>query len=344
MGGISKTTLTMRKGNGAQSYRSEEPNSSYRLRRIVAPGDLPVPLFEIDKGKALLPFRQLRGGEDLYESELEELLWENLEEITGESLFRVAKQPRVGDGRPDIVALSAEGHVVVIEIKRDVDRNQLAQCLEYAGWARRTSLDELARIYFTGTNAFFSEWQTFTGTTTPVTVDRSPRLILVARDLHGRTESAFEYLQEHGLPVRLIRVRLYEDKRGRKFVDVENEIEDDASVAAESGGRRQAVHHLVDGRRLRLSDLIEAGLLSVGDELTWERPRFGTSYTATVTEDGALRLADGRVLGSPSRAAMEAANVPSYDGWMAWRTKTGLLLADLRSDLLKAREDVVVER
>jgi len=107
-----------------------------------------MPLFEIDEHDELIPFRQLRGGAELYEREIEDLLWDNVEEFSGESLFPVARQPRVGaGGRPDVVALDEKRSVVVVEIKRDVDRGQLAQCLEYAGWARKTSLDELARDF-----------------------------------------------------------------------------------------------------------------------------------------------------------------------------------------------------
>ena len=113
-----------------------------------------MPLFEI-QGDGLLPFRRVPGGAELYEHEIEGLLWNNLEEFTGVPLFPVARQaPIAGGGRPDMVALDEEGHVAVIEVKRDVDRNQLAQCLEYAGWARSTSLDELANLYHGGAEAF----------------------------------------------------------------------------------------------------------------------------------------------------------------------------------------------
>lgn len=36
-----------------------------------------MPLYEVTK-EGLVAFRQLRGGAALYESEIEELLWENL--------------------------------------------------------------------------------------------------------------------------------------------------------------------------------------------------------------------------------------------------------------------------
>jgi hypothetical protein len=124
----------------------------------------------------------------------------------------------------------------VIEVKRDVDRGQLAQCLEYAGWARTTNLDELAGLYHAGSDTFWSDWQDFTESSVPVRVLRSPRLILVARDFHGRTGSAFEFLVENNLPVRLIRVSLYEDAQKRRFVDVEGEHEPALASAGTTGG------------------------------------------------------------------------------------------------------------
>jgi RecB family endonuclease NucS len=73
----------------------------------------------------------LRGGAELYESEIEDLVWSNPEEVVGDSLFVVQRQPNLlRGGRPDIVALDRDARVVVIEVKRGFDRSQLAQCLE----------------------------------------------------------------------------------------------------------------------------------------------------------------------------------------------------------------------
>ena len=85
-----------------------------------------MPVYELESGE-LKPFARLRPGPDLYEQEIEDLLWSDLEAFTGESLFPVARQPRIpGGGVPDIVALDESGRVVVIEVKRDIDRAQLA--------------------------------------------------------------------------------------------------------------------------------------------------------------------------------------------------------------------------
>ena len=299
-----------------------------------------MPLFEIGTDSDLVPFRQLRGGVELYEKEIETLLWANLEEFTGESLFPVAVQPSIEiGGRPDIVALDSAGNVVVIEIKRDVDRGQLAQCLEYAGWARSTSLDDLARIYHRQQAAFFKDWQAFTETPSLTVLSRRPRLILVARDFHGRTESAFEFLMENRLPVKLIRVSIYEDLQGRRFVDVEGEHEPEFPTVEDEGQKPD--HTKIGGRRVRITDLLDADLLHEGDELVWERPRLNTRYTATVRSNGSIELSDGRSFSSPSRAAIEAADVPAYDGWYAWTVtrRQGKFLNDLRMELEKSEDD-----
>ncbi|HEX2072044.1 MAG TPA: hypothetical protein VHF90_10405 [Thermoleophilaceae bacterium] len=296
-------------------------------------------LFEIGDGNGLVPFRHLKGGTELYEREIESLVWDNLDDFLGGSLFRVARQPQIGSGgRPDIVGLDAAAHVVVIEIKRDVDRRQLAQLLEYAGWARSAGLDELARIYHLGAHRFFEDWQEFTESQVPLTISRPPRLVLVAREFHGRTAGAFEYLAENRVPIEVVEVSLYEDEQQRRFVDVgldAVEPQDEPSGAVlERDGR---VHTLLGGRRVRMVDLLDAGLLSPGQELIWERPRLGEIYRAHVTDNGSIRLEDGRTFSSPSTAATKAADIPAYDGWLAWKAD-GVLLKDLRNQLVQAVE------
>lgn len=294
-----------------------------------------MPLYEVKDGE-LVPFKRLRGGAELYESQIEDLLWGNPDEFLGEPLFRIARQATLpGGGRPDIVALDEAGRVVVIEIKRDIERGQLAQCLEYAGWARTASLDELAGMYHAGEASFFGEWQAFTDSPTPTVINRAPRLVLVAHDFHGRTEQALEFLIDNGLPVTLVRVTMYEDPNGKHVVDVEGEFEPTFPAVV---GEPQTTY-AVDGRRVRLGDLVEAGLLQPGDRLSWDRPRLGESYEATITDNGAIQLANGQTFASPSRAAMEAAGVGSYDGWWAWRVERldGEILKDVRQRFIDSQ-------
>lgn len=300
-----------------------------------------MPLFEI-RAEGLVQFRRVGVGPELYEREIEALLWENLEDFTGTALFPVARQPHIaGGGRPDIVALDETAHVVVIEVKRDVDRGQLAQCLEYAGWARTTSLDELANFYHGGSSAFFSAWQEFTQTDSPLLLQRPPRLALVARDFHDRTESALDFLTENHLPISVLRATVYVDQQARRFIDVTGATEPPVTGNTTDGEAPATGHNqfLMNGQRITVSDLLEAHFLASGDALVWDRPRLGQHHEARVTDTGELELSDGRLCATPSRAAKDAASIPAYDGWHAWRapTRGGKSLADLRRALIASQ-------
>ena len=103
--------------------------------------------------------------------------------------------------------------------------------------------------------------------------------------------------------------------------------------------------YLLDGRRVTLTDLLDAGLLAPGDELTFKRPRIGETYRAVVTKSGTLALEGGQEFRSPSRAAMVAADISAIDGWHAWTmASTDKSLDSLRQQLLdQAVTEAVME-
>lgn len=53
-----------------------------------------MPLFEL-AGDELIPFRRVPTGPDLYEREIEEVLWANPGALTGVELFPVQRQAKV---------------------------------------------------------------------------------------------------------------------------------------------------------------------------------------------------------------------------------------------------------
>lgn len=280
-------------------------------------------------------FRRLNSSADVYEADIEALFWENLEAFMGEPLFGLGRQARLpGGGIPDILALDAQGKVVVIEIKRDVDRSQLAQCLEYAGWARTTNLDELAGLYVGGPQQFFTDWQAFTGTPTPMLLDRVPRLALIARTFDARTDSALKYLRETGVPLSLVRVVFYEDAGGSRIVDVNP----DDSLAPSPVSRSQLT--LTSGRAAQssatsgvtVSDLLDDGALEPGEPIVWRRPQSGQHHTASILPNGEVLLADGRRATSLSTAA-NLLTGGNYNGWDCWTVPRlgGVKIGSLRS-------------
>jgi hypothetical protein len=64
-----------------------------------------------------------------------------------------------------------------------------------------------------------------------------------------------------------------------------------SSINGETSGRRE---HLFRGRRVKVRDLVNAGLLEPGSVLMYDRPQAGETFKVTVTETGRLRLPDGR--------------------------------------------------
>lgn len=115
----------------------------------------------------------------------------------------------------------------------------------------------------------------------------------------------------------------------------------DAVGVTEEGHFAQDAHiprrrqHLLDGRRVRVADLLSGGFLAPGAYLRYKpRQRGGPITTATIAEDGAILLLDGREFRSPSAAASAVAGYP-LDGWHAWVTEEeDATLDDLRQALL----------
>lgn len=94
--------------------------------------------------------------------------------------------------------------------------------------------------------------------------------------------------------------------------------------------------YLIGGRRVTVSDLLDAGLIQAGAKLRFKRNRIGVTYDATVTGNGRIRLEpDGEEFRSPSRAAMVAAGMRAVDGWRAWHVvDQDRLLDGVRQELL----------
>jgi hypothetical protein len=179
-----------------------------------------MPLFEVSPD-GLMPFRQLETGAGAYDEAIEDVLWRNLDSLVGERLFRVRRQaPLDGGGRPAVVALDPDGSVVVFHVRRQMDRAGLAECLEYAGWARAATLDELAMLYWRGDSEFWTDWHAFVGGGNR-SVRPAPRLFLATGDFTARAQSTFEFLVDNGLPVKVMKAALYESSDGRRVLEVD---------------------------------------------------------------------------------------------------------------------------
>lgn len=101
-----------------------------------------------------------------------------------------------------------------------------------------------------------------------------------------------------------------------------------AGRGAKMGRNMRTLH----GKRVRLGDLLDAGLLNDGEQLTITMG--SRTASATVVAPGRLRVATGQDFQTPSPAASAVLGGGSIDGWVYWRTSSGRTLDALRQHLL----------
>jgi hypothetical protein len=86
-----------------------------------------------------------------------------------------------------------------------------------------------------------------------------------------------------------------------------------------------------------VAELLDAGLVTAGEELVWNRPSLGARHTVRIRGDGVLVLADGRVYASPC-GAITALGGHHQNGWTTFRrVSDGRTLGDLRTELRARR-------
>ncbi|MBL8921732.1 MAG: DUF91 domain-containing protein [Myxococcaceae bacterium] len=157
------------------------------------------------------------------ESRLEEALHTDISLIR-DDLWVIGRQVQTKFGHfIDLLALDADGKVVVVELKRDkTPREVVAQVLDYALWVKGLSRDDIVRIYedharklTKGPVAPFDEAfaQRFGVETVPETINDGHELVIVAAELDESTERIVQYLsdEEYGVPLNAVFFRVFKD-------------------------------------------------------------------------------------------------------------------------------------
>jgi hypothetical protein len=70
---------------------------------------------------------------------------------------------------------------------------------------------------------------------------------------------------------------------------------------------------------LSLRDLLEAGLVSAGDDIIWKRRNSRLTFTAKILPNGMIKTTDGVSHNSPSMAARHVNMGISTNGWRVWQ-------------------------
>jgi hypothetical protein len=120
-------------------------------------------------------------------------------------------------GRIDLLGISADGAVSIIELKRDkTPRDIVAQVLDYASWVRRLdtpTVHEIANLYWRNNGSNFPDaFEAKFGRLPPEPLNSSHSMIIVASALDPASQRIVEYLsQEHDIGINTAFFTIFRD-------------------------------------------------------------------------------------------------------------------------------------
>lgn len=149
------------------------------------------------------------------EKRLEETLASDLA-VLSPRLMLVGRQVATASGKfIDILAMDPEGHITVIELKKDkTPRDVVAQVLDYASWVQGLSFDEISALYSekNGGKKIEAGFQEAFGTSLPEEINQEHELLVVSSELDPSTERIINYLSEgYSVPVNAVFFRYFKD-------------------------------------------------------------------------------------------------------------------------------------
>lgn len=140
------------------------------------------------------------------ENRLEEQVFQDISLLNPDWLL-IGRQVRTSfDKKIDLLALDANGSVIIIELKRDkTPRDVVAQAMDYASWVVTLKPEELVDIY----QSFLQQYgleaasldsafqKKFNIPLADVTLNESHQMVIVATELDASTERIINYLNDH---------------------------------------------------------------------------------------------------------------------------------------------------
>jgi hypothetical protein len=165
------------------------------------------------------------------ESRLEDLI-ESDPAILGEPLLLIGRQVPTGyDKFIDLLAVSADGTLHVLELKRDrTPRDVVAQVLDYGSWVEGLSHSEVIDIFNDQHDlAFEVAFAERFGASPPEELNGTHKLTVIASDVDPATERIVTDLNTgYGVPVNVVFFRYFSDD-GRQYL-ARTWLLDEASV------------------------------------------------------------------------------------------------------------------
>jgi len=167
-------------------------------------------MWRIDGGLQKVTYSSIEA-----EKKLESILEKDIT-IVDTSLMVIGRQVPTAYGKLiDLLAIDSEGHLAVIEIKRDrTPREIIAQIIDYASWVQSLTYENITEIYSQNNpeQHFEQAFEERFGTNPPESLNEEHRLIVVASELDNSTERIINYLTEnYSVPINVVFFRYFKE-------------------------------------------------------------------------------------------------------------------------------------
>jgi hypothetical protein len=158
------------------------------------------------------------------EKRLEDILANDLS-ILDSKLLLIGRQVSTRYGKfIDLLAMDADGNLVVIELKKDkTPRDVVAQLLDYGSWVQSLKDDDIARIFISYLQKYTDDkiglsldeafQRKFATPSMPGVMNESHELVIVAAELDDSTERIINYLAEYGIAINAVFFRFFRDNQ-----------------------------------------------------------------------------------------------------------------------------------
>lgn len=180
---------------------------------------LELGIWKLDNNKAVkIDFSTLES-----ENRLEDILADDIS-IIDPNLLLIGRQVSTSYSKfIDLLAVDADGNLVVIELKRNrTPRDVVAQLLDYGSWIRELGDEDIAGIFADYLRKYYSKkedvsldqvfCEKFSVKEMPEVLNNSHELVVVAGELDDSTERIMGYLaEEYGVAINAVFFRFFKD-------------------------------------------------------------------------------------------------------------------------------------
>ncbi len=148
------------------------------------------------------------------EQKLEDMIVQD-PSLTGMDLLVIGRQVNTAfGGQIDVLAADIEGHLHILELKRDkTPRDVVAQALDYGSWVQDLTLDAVSTIYAASSNGDFEDaFAERFATPVPDVFNAAQQITIVASQLDSASDRIVTYLAErYGVPLNTVFFRYFAD-------------------------------------------------------------------------------------------------------------------------------------